>query len=106
MKQFMMIAAMAFSLSACGGMDIAEVVGGPTVSNYKPPVIDETAFTEQQKLEYPAHLSSCQSLANSAITDAEKTAMLYSDAEFTRVTEKRRAIRRVCLQGRGFTVLY
>lgn len=91
------------SLQGCGSID---TIGGPTVSNFKPPVIDEAAMTPSQKVEYPMQLAQCQTLANSAITSYEENAALYSAHEMTRVTEKRRAVRRACLQQRGVAVLY
>ena len=92
------IVALAAALSACG------TVGGPTVSNFKPPVVD--TLTAAQEATYPADLEVCQGKANSAITPFESQASLYSEAEMTRVTEKRRAVRRVCLQNRGYAILY
>ena len=96
----LIIVALAASLTACG------TIGGPTVSNYKPPVFDEASMTVAQKASLPIDLATCQELANSAITPFESQASLYSEAEMTRVTEKRRAVRRVCLQNRGYAILY
>lgn len=103
MKRLFAASLAAFALSACGSID---TIGGPTVTNFKPPVIDETAMTAEQKAAYPVQLAQCQTLANSAITEFEETAALYSSHEQTRVTEKRRAVRRACLEKRGFAVLY
>lgn len=97
------VLALAASLAACGSID---TIGGPTVYNFKPPVIDEGALTAAQKESLPTQLAQCQTLANSAITEYEENAALYSKHEMTRVTEKRRAVRRACLQGRGYAVLY
>jgi hypothetical protein len=94
---------LALSLTACSAID---TIGGPTVHNFKPPVIDEATMTPSQKAEYPTQLAQCQTLANSAITEFEERAALYSDNEQTRVTEKRRAVRRACLQQRGYQILY
>lgn len=88
-----------------GGCAVTDI-GGPTVSNYKPPVIDDSKFTEAQRVAYKGELAQCQELANKAITPFEESAALYSEAEMTRVTEKRRAVRRACLLGRGYAILY
>jgi hypothetical protein len=92
----------ALSLSACA----TEPLFGPTVYNFKPPVLDETKITPEQRVSFPKDLSECQTLANQSITKFEENAALYSPNEQTRVTEKRRAVRRACLQGRGYSVLY
>jgi hypothetical protein len=96
MKKIISIALVAAALSACAA----------PVANYKPPVIDEGKFSEAQKVSFKGDLDSCQLLANKSITEFEENAAMYSPNEQTRVTEKRRAVRRVCLQGRGYSVLY
>lgn len=107
MKHVLAYAAMlsltSLSLQGCASLDN---IGGPTVSNFKPPVIDEASMSAQQRSDYPVQLAQCQTLANSAITNYEENAALYSAHEMTRVTEKRRAVRRACLQQRGIAVLY
>lgn len=92
----------AASLSGCAMTEI----GGATVENYRPPVLDDSKTTSEQRATLPADLASCQKAANSAITPFEESAALYSAAEMTRVTEKRRGVRRQCLVGRGYAVLY
>jgi hypothetical protein len=96
MKKITSIALVAAALSACAA----------PVANYKPPVIDEGRFSESQKSSYKGDLDSCQLLANKSITDFEEYSAMYSPDEQTRVTEKRRAVRRACLQGRGYSALY
>ena len=99
------------TLTACavpapGTPSITEALFGPTVSNYKPPVVDDSTWTAEQKAAFPAALADCQTLANKSISDFESTASLYSEHEMTRITEKRRAVRRECLKNRNFVVLY
>lgn len=92
-------------LGAISGCAVADL-GGPTISNFKPPVMDDSKMTAEQRASFPQTLSECQTLANKAITPFEESAALYSEQEMTRITEKRRAVRRACLQGRGLAVLY
>lgn len=96
MKTLLITLVLCVSAGACAG----------TTENYKPPIVDDSQWTAEQKAEYPAALAACQKIANATISDAEYNMALYDSELMYRQTEKRRAVRRACLAGRGFVVLY